>query len=83
MTPSRFNPLKIPDSVRFIDLQGVLYYIEWEKLMPGHSFFLKTPAHHRLVQKELKRAEAHFKIVLRARQRCEFGCYGVRVWRIS
>lgn len=81
--PSQFNPLKIPDSVRFLDLQGVPYYIAWEKLLPGYSFFLKTPAHYKLVQAELKRAEKHFDIVLRARQRCEFGFFGVRVWRIA
>lgn len=83
MTPSRFNPLKIPDSVRYIDLMGVQYYIKWENLMPGYSFFIKTPAHYTIVQSELKRAEKHFDIRLRARQRCEFGYYGVRVWRLS
>lgn len=75
--------LQIPDDVRVINLYGVRYYIPWEKLLPGYSFFIKTTAHHRMVQTELKRASKYFGIVLRARPRHEFGYYGVRVWRLS
>ena len=75
--------LTIPDSVRFINLYGILYYIPWEKMLPGNSFYLKTTAHRSIVQKELIRAEKYFRVVLQAQQRCEFGCYGVRVWRLA
>lgn len=51
--------------------------------MPGHSFFLKTTASHTEVTKLLRPAEKHFKMTLRAHNRCEFGFYGVRVWRIA
>ena len=51
--------------------------------MPGHSFFLKTTASAAEVTKRLHRAEKHFRITLRAHNRCEFGFYGVRVWRIA
>lgn len=74
--------LGVPDSIRFIDLYGILYFIEWEKLKPGYSFFLKTTASHRIVQKKLKPAEKYFNIILRARPRNEFGRFGVRVWML-
>jgi len=74
---------QIPDRIRFINLYGVSYYIKWEALVPGASFFLLTTAHRSVVQKELKPAEQYFRIVLRAVQRCEYGHYGVRVWRLS
>jgi hypothetical protein len=51
--------------------------------MPGYSFFLKTTASAAEVTKNLHKAEKHFKMTLRAHNRCEFGYYGVRVWRIA
>lgn len=51
--------------------------------MPGHSFFLKTTASATEVTKRLHKAEKYFRMTLRAHNRCEFGYYGVRVWRIA
>jgi hypothetical protein len=51
--------------------------------MPGHSFFLKTTASATEVAKRLRKAEKYFLMTLRAHNRCEFGFYGVRVWRIA
>jgi hypothetical protein len=77
MTPT------IPDEFRFIFLQGIPYYIPWEDLLPGHSFFLKTTADAKYVTREIRRHANHFNIVLKAHTRCEFGYFGVRVWRLA
>lgn len=73
----------IPDEIRFLDLYGVLYYIPWEEVHPGCSFFLKTPASVKDIRKELTRAGNYLNMRLRAVQRVEFGYYGARVWRID
>jgi len=90
-TPRRVKPpppllkgrLPIPDSIRFIHIYGVPYYLPWEGLLPGYSFFLKTTATATEVRKMLRTAERHFHIELKAHNRNEFGYYGVRVWRMN
>lgn len=72
----------IPDEIRILCLYGVEYYIPWEDLHPGGSFFLRTTATARMVQTELGRAEKALNLTLRAVNRVEFGYYGVRVWRL-
>lgn len=71
----------IPDSLRFITIYGVPYYIPWEDLHQGCSFFMKTTAHARLVREELKPAAEAFGMHFRVVNRVENGYYGVRVWR--
>jgi len=73
----------IPDSIRLISLQGVDYYIDWESMDIGSSFFLKTVAPLSEVRRFLSAAQAFFNIELRAQTRCEFGYYGIRVWRMA
>jgi hypothetical protein len=73
--------LTISDKYRFLVVQGVPYWIAWEDLLPGCSFFLKTVATSAEVRKALIPFEAYFNINLAVSQRCEFGYYGVRVWR--
>jgi hypothetical protein len=51
-------------------------------MLPGDSFFIKTAANAKLVTPLLDPAEAYFNYVLVAATRCEFGYYGVRVWRM-
>ena len=80
MVPS---PLRVPDDVRFIVLHGIEYYIDWERMLPGRSFFLKTTSTARQVQKKLRTAAQYFDMELKAVQRCEYGYYGVRVWRLT
>lgn len=75
-----YHPL-IPDEYRFLCIDGILYYIAWEELHVGCSFFLKTTASARTVQKELTRVGRYFSMTLKAVNRVEFGYYGVRVWR--
>lgn len=74
---------RVPDEVRHLNIYGVPYFIRWEELMPGYSFFLKTTASASEVTKLLHKAEKHYRMTLRAHNRCEFGYYGVRVWRIA
>ena len=74
---------QIPDTIRFINLYGIPYYIPWEDFLPGYSVFLKTTACAREVRDACSVAEKHFQITLRAHPRLEFGYYGVRVWRLS
>jgi hypothetical protein len=79
MRPSQ----SIPDHIRILVLDGVEYWIEWERLLPGCSFFLKTVMPAAQVQRHLRPAEEHLRIDLKAQQRHEMGFYGVRVWRIA
>ena len=75
--------LWIPDDIRYLNLYGIPYYIAWESLLPGYSFFLKTTATASMVQKALKPAAKFLRMDFKAHTRCEFGYYGVRVWRIA
>jgi hypothetical protein len=61
----------------------VPYYIAWEDLTPGGSFFIKTTAHVSEVRTELLPVIEYFGVNLKAVQRHEFGYYGVRVWRLA
>jgi hypothetical protein len=80
MARSRF---RLPDKIRIISLYGIDYYIEWEKMLPGRSFFLQTTATAKDVQKQLRPVEQYYNFKVKAVQRCEFGYYGVRVWRVA
>ena len=73
----------IPDEVRYVDVFGVLYYIPWEDFLPGYSVFIKTSASAAVVRQAFRPAAAFFNIELKAHPRCEFGYYGVRVWRVA
>lgn len=79
---SLLEPPKLPDEIRFLTIHGVRYWIPWERMLPGDSFFIKTAANAKLVTPLLNPAEAYFNYVLVAATRCEFGYYGVRVWRM-
>ena len=73
----------LPDEYRFLNLFGVVYYIEWEKLEPDCSFFLKTTATAAQVKRALRPHQKAFGYDLRCVARKENGYYGVRVWRIA
>jgi hypothetical protein len=76
------EPPKLPDEIRFLTIHGVRYWVPWERMLPGDSFFLKTAADAKTVAPLLNPAEAYFNYILVAATRCEFGYYGVRVWRM-
>lgn len=72
---------QIPDDIRFLNVDGVLYYVEWEVLVPGASFFIPTVATDRMVAKALGPAAAYFDFDFKVVTRCEHGAYGARIWR--
>jgi hypothetical protein len=73
--------LQVPDGLRVLRIHGVEYYILWEKLSVGSSFFVPTTASVAQVRPMLKAVASFFDWHFEIRQRCEFGRYGVRVWR--
>jgi len=58
------------------------YYLDWRKLEPGNSFFIPTTATLKQVKEVLKEAYKDLPYGFDLRTRCEYGRYGVRVWRI-
>jgi len=63
-------------------LYGVEYFLDWRKLEPGTSFFIPTTATPKQVKDVLKAAYEALPYVFELRARCEYGRYGVRVWRV-
>ena len=78
----RSIPPKPRDEVRQFTLFGVDYYILWEHLGVGASFFLPTTATAQQAFVALKPYAQYLGIRLQVRNRCEYGRYGVRVWRV-
>lgn len=78
----RSAPPKPFDDVRLFTLFGVDYFILWEYVSIGSSFFLPTTATAAQVLKALQPYARHLGIKLQTRNRCEYGRYGVRVWRV-
>mgnify|MGYP000143742304 CR=1 FL=1 len=73
-------PLEQPDTVT---IRGVDYFIYWNKMAPGCSFFLPTTVSAAEVMQALRPFAYRMKMRLRAHNRCEYGRYGVRVWRMD
>ena len=71
----------IPDEVRVLNVDGILYYVHWEALTPGASFFIPTVATDRMVAKALHKAVKYFGHDFKVVSRCEHGVYGARIWR--
>lgn len=61
---------------------GVDYYVDWRQVSRGASFFIPTTATAAQVLAALRPAAKALDIELVARQRREYGMYGVRVWRM-
>jgi hypothetical protein len=71
----------LPD-LRLVTIADVDYFIYWERLGIGGSFFLPTLLPAKDVARALRPLEKKLKIALEVRTRCEYGAYGVRVWRV-
>jgi len=71
----------IPDEIRVLNIFGAEYYIPWEDVTVGSSFFLPTTALASQVKKLLRPVEKYFDWALEVRQRREFDRFGVRIWR--
>jgi hypothetical protein len=69
--------------LRVVSLKGVDYFVDWDKVRLGASFFLPTVATAAQVKDALAAAERYLRIKLTVRTRVEYGRYGARVWRIG
>lgn len=78
-----FKTQPIPDKVRCLTIVGVQYFIYWEAMTVGASFFIPTTATVSLITPALKPVEEYFGYVLKAVTRCEHGMYGARIWRLA
>jgi hypothetical protein len=67
---------------RVVVIQDVEYFIEWPQLDVGHSFFLPTLELPKQVEKILAPFAEELGYRFEVRTRCEYGRYGVRVWRV-
>lgn len=72
-----------PADLQVVHLAGVDYYVDWEELTLGASFFLPTVATAAQVRQTLKPVERALDIRLAVRTRVEYGRYGSRVWRVG
>lgn len=73
----------LPDDVRILTILGAEYFIPWEDLRKGGSFFLPTTATESQVAELLEPAERYLNISLAVANRVEYGRYGVRIWRLE
>jgi hypothetical protein len=76
------TPPKPAADVRQVTLHGVDYFIEWSRLAIGCSVFLPTTATKKQAFDALQPYARYLGIQLQVRNRCEYGRYGVRVWRV-
>lgn len=65
-----------------IVLHGSEYLINWKRLTRGASFFMPTTATPKQTEDALAEAAAQLNMEFEVRARCEYGMYGVRVWRV-
>lgn len=83
MASTRRRSLPPPsEDVRLFTLHGVDYFILWNHLSIGASFFLPTTATKTQAFAALQPYARYLGIQLQVRNRCEYGRYGVRVWRV-
>ncbi|HSG20061.1 MAG TPA: hypothetical protein VLA31_04755 [Burkholderiaceae bacterium] len=61
---------------------GAEYFIDWKRLARGCSFFLPTTATASQVRQALRPHTRKLNVQFEVRARCEYGRYGVRVWRV-
>jgi hypothetical protein len=84
--PSKRKHKRTPEprkpDIRVVTIQDVEYFIEWSQLDVGHSFFLPTVATPKQVKDVLKPVAEELEYRFGVLTRCEYGRYGVRVWRL-
>jgi hypothetical protein len=79
--PKQTPPPPPPRDVRVIEILGAEYLIDWGRVSRGASFFLPTTVTADQVRKILVPYAAALNFEFAVHTRCEFGRYGVRVWR--
>lgn len=67
---------------RVVEICGVEYFVPWDALTVGASFFIPTVATPEQVLKALEPAATEYDYGLKAYSRVEYDRYGARVWRI-
>ena len=80
-TSSKQTP--IPPDIHVVCIRDVEYYIYWEDLEPGSSFFLPTTVSAAEAYRAMRPHAIELGFQLEVRNRCEYGRYGVRVWRMD
>lgn len=70
------------DDIRVFSIHGIEYYLDWRKLGYGFSFFIPTTATPVQVKEVLKDTFKQLGFKTEIHARCEYGRYGVRVWRV-
>lgn len=63
-------------------IDGVVYLVDWEALVPGASFFIPTLATPPTIQKALRPHVVRTGYELAVASRCEHDIYGARIWRL-
>lgn len=77
------KPTAIADrDPRVLVIRDVEYFIFWEELHIGSSFFIPTTVQAREVARILSDYAEVLDMRFEIRNRCEYGRYGVRVWRV-
>ena len=82
--PPRSKPIPthLLRDLRVVTIQDVEYFIEWSQVDVGHSFFLPTVELPGKVKATLRPVTEELGYKFAVRARCEYGRYGVRVWRV-
>ena len=70
------------NDIRVFEIHGVEYYIDWRKLGYGYSFFIPTTATPTQVKEVLADTFKQLGFKTEIHARCEYGRYGVRIWRL-
>lgn len=65
-----------------MEVAGVEYFVYWDALHVGASFFIPTVATPDQVRAALKPVAAKLDMRFEVRPRVEYGRYGSRVWRV-
>ena len=73
----------LPDHVRVLTIDGVQYFIPWEDVRVGASFFIPTLATEQQVGNALRAAAKELFFDFQVASRCEQGVYGARIWRVN
>lgn len=68
--------------LRVLVLWGTEFFVPWDKVTVGSSFFIPTTATPTQVRFELRAVERALDMKFEAHARREYGRYGVRVWRV-
>ena len=74
--------MEVPNELQVLNLFGAEYFIDWKRLARGCSFFLPTTATASQVRQALRPHTRKLNVQFEVRARCEYGRYGVRVWRV-